>query len=54
MDEKIVFGLYQSCENWGVLGVDLCFGCSGVGGVGWECVWSMDKGLGWRCYVCVR
>ena len=38
MDERIGFGLYQSYGDRGVLDVCLCFGCGGVGGVGWEWV----------------
>ena len=35
MDKRIVFELYQSCENRGVLDICLCLGCSGVvGGLG--------------------
>ena len=54
MDERIRFGIYQSCGNRGVLYVCLYFGCSGVGGVcgvggvggkGGEWVWGMDQGM---------
>ena len=37
-DETIGFGLYQSCENRGVLDVCLCLGFGGVVGIGGECV----------------
>ena len=48
MDERIGFGLYQSCGNrGGVSDVCLCFGCGGVSGVGGECVGGMDQGLEW-------
>ena len=42
VDERIGFGLYQSCMNRGVLDVSLCLGCRGVGGewIGaWTRVW---------------
>ena len=42
MDERIGFGLYQSCGNRGVLDVSLCFGCGGVDGVGGEWVGGLD------------
>ena len=45
MDEIIGFGLYQSCGNRGVLDMCLCFGCGGVGVVGGEWVWGLDKGM---------
>ena len=43
MDERIGFGLYQSCgdRGRGVLDMCLCFGCGGVGG---EWVGDMDQG----------
>ena len=46
MDERIGFGLYQSCVGTGrVLDACLCFGCGGVGG---EWVGCLDQGLeGW-------
>ena len=44
MDERIGFGLYQSCGDRGVLDVCLCFGCGGVGGVGGEWVGGLDQG----------
>ena len=44
MDERIGFGLYQSCGAGGVLDMCLCFGCGGVGGVGGEWVGGLDKG----------
>ena len=45
VDERIGFGLYQSC-------VDMCpcFGCGGVGG---EWVSGLDQGRERWCYVCV-
>ena len=49
MDERIGFGLYQSCGNrgtGGVLNVCLCLGCGDVGDVGWEWVCeSCESGL---------
>ena len=42
MDERIRFGLYQSCGDRGVLDVCLCFGCGGVDGVEW--VGGVDQG----------
>ena len=33
MEERIGFGLYQSCRDRGSVGY-VCFGCGGVGGVG--------------------
>ena len=45
MDERIGFGLYQSCGDRGsVLDMCLCFGCGGVGDVGGEWVGGLDKG----------
>ena len=41
MDERIGFGLYQSCGDMGVLDMCLCFGCGGVGG---EWVGGLDQG----------
>ena len=41
MDERIGFGLYQSCGNRGVLDVCLC--CSGVGGVGGEWIGAWPR-----------
>ena len=52
MHERIVFGLYQSCGNRGIVGRYLCLGCGGVGG---ECIGGLDQGLeGWGGvrYVC--
>ena len=48
MDERIGFGLYQSCGNRGVLHACLC-----CGGVGVEWVGGLDLGLEGWCYVCV-
>ena len=48
MDERVVFGLYQSCEKRGVL--DVCLYLSGeAGGV-------LAHNVEWEggCYVCVR
>ena len=45
MDERIGFGLYQSCGNRGSVDVCLCFGCSGVGGVGGAWVGGLDQGM---------
>ena len=55
MDDRIGFGLYQSCGNRGSVGRDvcLCFGCRGVSGVGGEWVGGLDQGLDGLCYVCV-
>ena len=54
MDERIGFGLYQSCGNGGVLDVCLCFGCGGVAGVCGEWVEGLHKGLkGWGGVVSV-
>ena len=44
MDERIGFGLYQSCGDRGVLDMGLCFGCGGVGGVGEKRVRGLDQG----------
>ena len=45
MDERIGFGLYQSCGDRGSVGqVCVCFGCGGVGGVGGEWIGGLDKG----------
>ena len=44
MDERIGFGLYQSCGDRGVLDVCLCFGCGGVVGLGGERVGGLDQG----------
>ena len=44
MDERIGFGLYQSCGDMGVFDMCLCFGCGGVGGVGGEWVGGLDHG----------
>ena len=43
MNERIGFGLYQSCGDRGVLDMCLCFGYGGVGGVGGE----------WVGYLCI-
>ena len=53
VDERIGFGLYQSCGNMGSVG-RVCFGCGGVGGAGGEWVGGVDHGLEGWCYVCVR
>ena len=45
MDERIGFGLYQSCRDTGVLDVCLCLGYGGVGGVGGEWVGGLDQVL---------
>ena len=39
VDERIGFGLYQSCGDRGVLDMCLCFGCGGVGGE-WVVAWT--------------
>ena len=39
MDERIGFGLYQSCGTGGVLDMGLCFGCGGG-----EWVGGLDQG----------
>ena len=44
MDERIGFGLYQSCGTRGVLDMCLCFCCGGVGGVGGESLRGLDQG----------
>ena len=57
VDERIGFGLYQTCGTGGVLGMCLCFGCGGVGGVCGEWVWGWDQGRErWAgvMYVCMR
>ena len=41
MDERIGFGLYQSCGAGGVLDMCLCFGCGG------EWVGGLDQGREW-------
>ena len=51
MDERIWFGLYQSCVARGVLDVCLCFGCGGVGDVDGEWVGGLDQGLDGWCGV---
>ena len=43
MDERIGFGLYQSCGDRESVGMCLCFGCDGVGGVGGEWVGGLDQ-----------
>ena len=54
MDEKIGFGLDQSCETWRVVDVCLCLGCGGVCGVGEELVAGLDQGLeGWGGVISV-
>ena len=51
MDERIGFGLYQSCENkgGGVGRVCLFLGCGGVGG---EVLGTRPGRVGW-CYMSV-
>ena len=47
-------GFTNHVGTGGVLGVCLCLGCSGVGGIGGE--WVGDLTWVWRvgwCYVCV-
>ena len=45
MDERIGFGLYQSCGNSGSVYLCLCLYCGGVGG---KWVGGLDQGLeGW-------
>ena len=34
--------------------LDVCLCCGGVGGVGWEWVGDMDRGLEGWCYIRVR
>ena len=43
MDERIGFGLYQSCGDRGSVGHVSVFGCGGVGGVGGEWVGGLDQ-----------
>ena len=43
MDERIGFGIYQSCRTVGVLNVCLCLGSGGVGGVGEEWVGGLNR-----------
>ena len=38
MHDRIEFGIYQSCQNRGVLDVCQCLGCGGMGGVSGEWV----------------
>ena len=45
MDERIGFGLYQSCEERGSVGRVSVFNCGGMGGVGGEWVCVLDQGL---------
>ena len=50
MDERIGFGLCQSCGNRGSVG-SVCFGCGGVGG---EWVGGLDQTLeGWGSVMSV-
>ena len=53
MDERIGFGLYQSCGTGGVLDMCLCFGCGGVGGVDREWVGGLDLGREWWVVLCL-
>ena len=46
MDERIGFGLHQSCGDMGE-----CFGCGGVGGVSGEWVGGLDQGRERWCGV---
>ena len=48
VDDRIGFGIYQSCGNMGGLDVCQCLGFSGVGGK-WVC--GLDEGLEGWCYV---
>ena len=43
MDERIVFRLYKSCTNRGIVGHVLYLGCGGVSGIGGECVGGLDQ-----------
>ena len=47
MDERIRFGLYQSCGEGGVLDMCLCFGYDSVGGVCVQWVGCLDQGREW-------
>ena len=53
MDERIGFGLHQSCGDRGSVGHVSVFWLQwcGVGGVGGEWVGGLDQ---CRCYVCMR
>ena len=54
MNERIEFGLYQSCENRGNVGRLSVLGCGGVGGVGGEWVGCLDQCLeGWGGVISV-
>ena len=46
MDERIGFGIYQSCVNRGL-------GCGSVWCVSGECAGGLGQGLEGWCYVCV-
>ena len=43
VDERIGFGLHQSCGDMGVLDMCLCSGCGGVCGVGGEWVGGLGQ-----------
>ena len=48
VDERIGFGLYQSCGNRESVGRVSVFGLRWCGGCGWEWVGGFDQGLeGW-------
>ena len=56
MDERIAFGIYQSCGNRVVLDVCLYLGCrgvGGVGGVGGEWVGGLDQCLQGVVVLCL-
>ena len=54
MDERIGFGVCQSCGNRGSVGRVSVFGFGGVGGVGGEWLGGLDQGLeGWGCVMSV-
>ena len=41
---ELVLGFTNPVGTGGMLDMCLCFGCGGVGGVGVEWVWGLDKG----------